>query len=1067
MKKKILAIIGASSLIVAITMSLVLAVSPVLAAGYTAVFTINNTSGTTYTNVPFFIQTNNAYLTANSYESTSGLDVKLQNSTQAVPLMPTTYQAWFVNPTILGGSSYNLQWSSANVSTLTNGQGVGGGVATVGGSSAAAGVNLSYSPAQTTVVVSSVGTFTIYLGSQNGYVTSGTTTVTGSPVTLSSGTNTITTTGSGGTFFITLSMPFIVGYNGYATVPETAALEPGSSFSISANGYLNTTAPNTGNTLTPTTASILDQQFLATTSAANLEVYGTTNWIGNAFTPSTTQTVTGLGVYVYSIAGAQTTSYLALYATSGGLPTGNALASGSFTAVASQWNTVVLNTSVTLTGGTTYAIVGTEPAGTASIYWVWANAAGSPAYVSSANGGSSWAQGSTDECAWETLTGSGISASLSIGSTIITASTLGNFTLAINSGCQDVITSGTATVTSGSLTSPITLNGGSYTLTASGTAGTFTIQVNDNEYILNKSGALTVYQDPNVSGEIDCGVGTGLLNSYTVGGNYSVANLYGVNWVGQPFTPTVSEYVTQIGFDVEANTGTPAVTTVALYATSSSLPTGSALASGTLTTVGTGWQVAIMTTPYRVTASTMYALVISAPSGNVSNDSSLYAGTTTPTYVYSTNSGSSWSTGSTYGMNYEVYGALAITGVTSGAGTLAVLETTASSGTLTLSWTPNGGSATTNSATNIGSIPSNTNTWYIDEGNVMPWVNYYTETVSGTEKLRFQPETILTNGTSSYTSGTATFTTSSATVTGAATAWTQSMVGGTIKDNTDGIVYTIHSVESATSLTLSSPYVQTGGSGAAYTLTYYPTATLIDLDNGYNGTIYFGFNPSLGTTGGVNNEPSISDFTPVSVVSYYVPPTTVVPDLAQIPSNEGGAITNYTAGTALFTQGSPQVTGFGTSWDSTMIGGFIMLNSDGNNYTISNVSSGTTLSLSKNYTGNSGMGSGGAYTLQYLSGGINAEDTLQTNNIIAPWFAPFAVITNIPLLIFFVVLGSVVLFGVLVWVMQQTQNQFMGAIVLIIGESFLYKLGIYQFWFVIVSAFICIAIVIYERKPAM
>jgi hypothetical protein len=611
------------------------------------------------------------------------------------------------------------------------------------------------------------------------------------------------------------------------------------------------------------------------------------------------------------------------------------------------------------------------------------------------------------------------------------------------------------------------LNGGSYTLTASGTAGTFTIQVNDNEYILNKSGALTVYQDPNVSGEIDCGVGTGLLNSYTVGGNYSVANLYGVNWVGQPFTPTVSEYVTQIGFDVEANTGTPAVTTVALYATSSSLPTGSALASGTLTTVGTGWQVAIMTTPYRVTASTMYALVISAPSGNVSNDSNLYAGTTTPTYVYSTNSGSSWSTGSYYGINYEVYGALAITGVTSGAGTLAVLETTASSGTLTLSWTPNGGSATTNSATNIGSIPSNTNTWYIDEGNVMPWVNYYTETVSGTEKLRFQPETILTNGTSSYTSGTATFTTSSATVTGAATAWTQSMVGGTIKDNTDGIVYTIHSVESATSLTLSSPYVQTGGSGAAYTLTYYPTATLIDLDNGYNGTIYFGFNPSLGTTGGVNNEPSISDFTPVSVVSYYVPPTTVVPDLAQIPSNEGGAITNYTAGTALFTQGSPQVTGFGTSWDSTMIGGFIMLNSDGNNYTISNVSSGTTLSLSKNYTGNSGMGSGGAYTLQYLSGGINAEDTLQTNNIIAPWFAPFAVITNIPLLIFFVVLGSVVLFGVLVWVMQQTQNQFMGAIVLIIGESFLYKLGIYQFWFIVVSAFICISIILYERKPAL
>jgi hypothetical protein len=51
--------------------------------------------------------------------------------------------------------------------------------------------------------------------------------------------------------------------------------------------------------------------------------------------------------------------------------------------------------------------------------------------------------------------------------------------------------------------------------------------------------------------------------------------------------------------------------------------------------------------------------------------------------------------------------------------------------------------------------------------------------------------------------------------------------------------------------------------------------------------------------------------------------------------------------------------------------------------------------------------------------------------------------------------------------MKHTNNQLIGSVVLLIGESFLYKLGIYELFFVIISAIICVAIILFERKPAL
>jgi hypothetical protein len=76
-----------------------------------------------------------------------------------------------------------------------------------------------------------------------------------------------------------------------------------------------------------------------------------------------------------------------------------------------------------------------------------------------------------------------------------------------------------------------------------------------------------------------------------------------------------------------------------------------------------------------------------------------------------------------------------------------------------------------------------------------------------------------------YETGTATFTYNSATVTGSIapavpTAWAATMIGGMIKSNTDGAFYIIQSVPAVNTITLTTPYLATGGIGHDYTIYY-------------------------------------------------------------------------------------------------------------------------------------------------------------------------------------------------------------------------------------------------------
>jgi hypothetical protein len=105
--------------------------------------------------------------------------------------------------------------------------------------------------------------------------------------------------------------------------------------------------------------------------------------------------------------------------------------------------------------------------------------------------------------------------------------------------------------------------------------------------------------------------------------------------------------------------------------------------------------------------------------------------------------------------------------------------------------------------------------------------------------------------------------------------------------------------------------------------------------------------------------------------------------------------------------------------------------------------------------------------MEYLSGGSSSEDTLQTNNILTPWFLPWANITNIPLLAFFLFFATAIVFGIIVEVCKHTQNQLVTGVIMIVLEAFCYKLGIYQLWMVIITGFLLLALIVFERKPAL
>lgn len=142
--------------------------------------------------------------------------------------------------------------------------------------------------------------------------------------------------------------------------------------------------------------------------------------------------------------------------------------------------------------------------------------------------------------------------------------------------------------------------------------------------------------------------------------------LYGSNWAAQTFTPSVAHTITSVKLKL-FRSGAPGTVTVSIRATSGGQPTGSDLCSGTtsgdtLTTSAPGaWREITLGSGYGLSAGTTYAIVVRATSGAWGNHV-LWRADTSPTYygggmwVWSTNSGSSWSSYANYDLMFEEWG---------------------------------------------------------------------------------------------------------------------------------------------------------------------------------------------------------------------------------------------------------------------------------------------------------------------------------------------------------------------------------------------------------------------------
>lgn len=161
------------------------------------------------------------------------------------------------------------------------------------------------------------------------------------------------------------------------------------------------------------------------------------------------------------------------------------------------------------------------------------------------------------------------------------------------------------------------------------------------------------------------------LYEYYTTGDDDATIIYGVNWNAQTFT------IGTVGTDENHNitsvklllyrVGSPGTLTIAITAVDGDgKPTGADLTSGTtngdtLTDVFTGDWREITLTPYELQASTQYAIIVKALSGDGSNylrwrrdvSSPTYAG---GTHAYTDDSGSSWNVVATQDCLFEEYG---------------------------------------------------------------------------------------------------------------------------------------------------------------------------------------------------------------------------------------------------------------------------------------------------------------------------------------------------------------------------------------------------------------------------
>lgn len=164
-----------------------------------------------------------------------------------------------------------------------------------------------------------------------------------------------------------------------------------------------------------------------------------------------------------------------------------------------------------------------------------------------------------------------------------------------------------------------------------------------------------------------------LRQNYTTGDDAS-AMIYGLTWEAQTFTVVDAHAIDQVDLYLEHTGSATGVLTVAIYATSNSLPTGNALVSTTKNeadiAAGPGWITFTFSTPYNLATGTEYAIVVhNANTGDGSNRIGWRIDNNDGTYTTgerarSTNGGTSYTAQTGDDALFKEYGGFSVAGVT-------------------------------------------------------------------------------------------------------------------------------------------------------------------------------------------------------------------------------------------------------------------------------------------------------------------------------------------------------------------------------------------------------------------
>jgi hypothetical protein len=161
-----------------------------------------------------------------------------------------------------------------------------------------------------------------------------------------------------------------------------------------------------------------------------------------------------------------------------------------------------------------------------------------------------------------------------------------------------------------------------------------------------------------------------LEDSYE-GSDDAQQSVFSTNWSAQTFTTGVSGYTLSKAGIKGGVRGTPSVPKLEIYATSGGKPTGSALATATMV-VGDmpdyttpDWYEVEMDSPYTLSGSTQYALVMNC-SGSSANRLGWQYDNSAPSYTggafnFSSSGGSSWTTVASYDFLFRLYSGSAVT----------------------------------------------------------------------------------------------------------------------------------------------------------------------------------------------------------------------------------------------------------------------------------------------------------------------------------------------------------------------------------------------------------------------